>query len=88
MPLEEKHLALLSTPSNFRLGRVLFGEGAVAIRKRVGYTVHATVGGGVKRRVELSWTGRELRWKCTCRKNLRKLCKHCVAVGLAMVKER
>jgi len=76
-----KHLAI---PSNIRLGTQLFSSGAVEVIERGPVRVAATVEGPVRRKVMLEATDFGLQWSCTCRKELARLCKHCIAVGLAV----
>jgi uncharacterized Zn finger protein len=85
-PLIEEDIRNLSTPSSFRLGKELFEKGGVEIRKSKGHTMTARVGGDLKRTVEFAWAGEGFQWRCTCRKNQKKFCKHAVALGLESMK--
>jgi hypothetical protein len=73
-----------ATASNARLGLELFEAGAVAILRQDGTGVSAQVGGGAPRSVEFSIDGESWAWRCICRKDQPRFCKHAVAVALAI----
>lgn len=81
---DEQSLQALSSPSNFRLGREIAGSGGVELVESGPLRVVAEVTppGGVKRKVTLTSSGDELKWKCTCTSRKHVFCKHCVAVGI------
>lgn len=86
----------LAIPSNVRYGTAIYERGAVEIIGRSPARVEAWAGGlsgsvaeggGSRRRVELTATETGLVWHCSGNpKDHQVFCKHCVAVGLAIIR--
>lgn len=73
----------------FRRGEIYFAEEAVESLRDAGDRVAARVYGSEPYFVELWTTGEELLYDCTCpHAEEGNFCKHCVALGLALLAER
>jgi len=82
-------LEKLAGTAAFERGEDYFAEGAVDRLRREGEKVNARVMGSEPYQVELWADGDELGYDCTCpRATDGYFCKHCVAVGLALLDER
>ncbi|TAL66810.1 MAG: hypothetical protein EPN82_16955 [Bacteroidetes bacterium] len=86
--MDEELLRESSITSNFRLGKELYESKNVEITEFTGAKVSAIVHGGTSRKVELILNKDFLNWKCTCRLNQDKYCKHTVAVGLEIINKK
>lgn len=73
-----------ATASHRRLGRELFDAGHVHLVESSETKVVAEVTGDQTRRVEFVFSLGDVSWQCTCRRGQDRLCKHAVAVGLAL----
>ena len=86
-PLTVAQVQALATPSNWRLGRQIVGEGGVRALSVSGETVVAKVGGvpaaEQTRAVSLLVSQEGVRWSCACTRRPGLFCKHCVAVAVA-----
>ena len=85
--LNNEAIQRLAIPSNYRLGKEIADkDGVEMIALNVGYAkAKVSLTGLQNRTVELISTNEGLQWTCTCSKK-GNFCKHCVAVGLAVIK--
>lgn len=86
--IDEITIRVSSTPSNFRMGKELLDTNKVEIIEYTPEKVTAKVNSSVKRKVEFILNKDFMNWKCTCRLNQKKFCKHSVAVGLEIIKRK
>jgi uncharacterized Zn finger protein len=73
-----------AAPATQRLGRELFESGTVDIVDLGEDRIVAKVSGGSSRTVEFELSEDDFSWRCTCKKNQERFCKHAVAVALAL----
>ena len=73
-----------ATPSNQRLGRELFDGGTVRILESSAEKTVVEVSGGQTRKVEFLFSLGDVSWRCTCRREQDRFCKHAVAAALAL----
>jgi uncharacterized Zn finger protein len=93
--LSHDKLKELARPSNYRYGRAIYERGGVEIIDKKSDTVEAWVGGldgsmaeggSQRRRTRFTATPKGLTWTCTeSAKPDLIFCKHCVALGLALL---
>lgn len=79
-----KNAQELAIPSNFRLGKELHKNVEFVEKGSLRVIAKVATPGGSRRTVTLLSTPKELSWKCTCTSKPGKLCKHAVAVALAL----
>lgn len=87
----------LALPANLRYGQAIYKRGAVEFISSKSTEVEAwvggldgtvTEGGGQRRKTQLFSTPKGLQWHCAGNpKNHDIFCKHCVALGLFLLKE-
>ncbi len=80
--VEEQLLAKLATPANLRLGKEIAANDRVEIVEFSPVKVVAKVKGENTRTVHMNSTKTGLVWECTCTKNEKLFCKHCVATAI------
>ncbi|MBL8620273.1 MAG: DEAD/DEAH box helicase [Myxococcales bacterium] len=69
----------------FERGRDYYARGAVRDLEVEAEAARATVVGGTRYRTELAWSGGGLRSRCSCPYDWGTVCKHVVALGLAVL---
>lgn len=75
----------LANTTSFKRGQGYYRDGAVSKLKGSGGVVTARVLGSENYRVELDLNGRRLKTSCSCPYDYDGVCKHVVAVGLALL---
>jgi uncharacterized Zn finger protein len=95
--LSAEKIRRLSLPSNFKYGEAIFRRGGVEFIRNEPQEAEAWVGGlggsivegaGSRRRTRLYVTPHGLAWHCAGNpKNHDIFCKHCVALGLALLED-
>ena len=87
--LSEEVIKKLAIPSNYRLGKEIAGRGGVEFIESEPLKVVAKVKGGQSNRTVMMLATKEgLDWKCTCTNKKGHFCKHCVAIGLSLLKSK
>jgi len=74
-----------ATPSNQRLGKELFEGGTVRVLEASSDRTVVEVAGGQTRKVEFLFSSGDLTWRCTCRREQHRFCKHAVAAALVLL---
>ncbi len=85
IPFDISDLRRMATASSFERGQEYYDEGAVRELAYDGEQFLARVAGTYRYRVTISGTSEEPRMRCTCPYDYGGICKHLVAVGLAML---
>ncbi|HSW99388.1 MAG TPA: NUDIX domain-containing protein [Candidatus Saccharimonadales bacterium] len=87
--ITEDKLRALATPGTLEAGRGIAATGTIAFGAFRPEHIEAQVSGlgMTTRRVTLGQQDGQLTWKCTCKANQAKFCKHLVAASLAAQKE-
>jgi len=83
-----QHLKNLATTASFSKGRAYFEEGLVGRVRRRGDTFSAMVNGSADYSVELTLTDEGPNIFCDCPYDYEGICKHAVALGLAVLEEQ
>jgi uncharacterized Zn finger protein len=73
-------------PSNLRIGKDILANGDVVLESLGENEVRAIIHGNLERRVEFRSSSDEFQWKCTCRRDQKRFCKHAAALGLWLLK--
>jgi uncharacterized Zn finger protein len=82
-----KQLKELASPTSFERGQAYYEEGYVRKVTRKGNRFEGTVEGSYRYRVSLEVSPGELDFTCSCPYDYEGICKHCVALGLAVLAE-
>jgi hypothetical protein len=85
--LTRSYLKSLATATSFSRGEEYFRAGSVGPITRVGDKFTATVRGTYRYKVQLLPTADGPRLKCSCPYDFSGICKHAVALGLAILQE-
>ena len=80
----------LASRSNFRYGQEISKEATFTIEKSNSFNIIARIvfRNSETRTAELSSTPKGLRWKCSCTGRKDLFCKHCVALGFYILREK
>ena len=83
----KKQLKELATDSSFQQGQEYYEEGYVHKISRKGSHFEGSVAGTYRYRVTLEVRDGDLLFTCSCPYDYEGICKHCVALGLAVLAE-
>ena len=83
--LLRKHLKSLATPTSFSRGEQYFRAGSVGRITRAGGKFTAKVRGMNPYKVQLTMRGSEATLTCSCPYDFEGVCKHAIALGLAVI---
>jgi hypothetical protein len=75
----------LANDNSYQRGRAYYDDGAVRQLRRDADTFHATVRGSSSYRVQLRLAAAGLEFRCSCPYEFGGICKHAVALGLAVL---